>query len=96
MDCKVKLIIAREGNNIFVDGLPGKHTSIQILPSFTQKDRAIDSKGKVWLEVDFPPDSYEEPKEINVSLRSRNQLLQVIPLEVGKGKTIKFNPWDYV
>lgn len=88
---KVKLHISRAGNNLFVDGLYGRHGSVHLVPSLQPKDLLVEEGGRAYLSAHIGDD-----KIFVDILRLRDGGNISHKTIVGSEGTIEFDPWDHV
>lgn len=68
-----EIVVSRHGDNIFVNGLPGAHGTVHLVPALTPADRAVDRTHYVHAEPHG-----RHGMRIEIRRRTNSQVVQAV------------------
>lgn len=87
----VKLMIIREGSNLFIDGLPFKHGTVHIVPMLKKDDLVVEEGKRAYVKVSL----YKSGLEVKI-LRYNDDATLFQQTTRKKKYLLKYDPWNYV
>ncbi|NTW13816.1 MAG: hypothetical protein HGA31_02165 [Candidatus Moranbacteria bacterium] len=87
----VALMISREGDNLFIDGLPFSHGTKHIVSASGKDDLAVENGKRAYVSVDLMQCGFK------AEIRRKSDDAVLARLETtDRNGTLRYDPWDHV